>query len=1135
MSFFSSAVRLIRRKGMKDSQDTIKVTDNAEFSESEKSLELDFSLRNYAKESFSVLIVHPLSACMHKILRASSFVITGVLVGGLIALISCLITLQFGSVENTVISAYLLNKIEEMLPDTDLSIKSAMLQWNSDVGSVEISLNKVRFDDFFIPKVTILPNYTESFKQQRFVADTISVIKPKISLDIANDFKTVSINPNLLKGGNNKAFFEPLSSLKEIKDGLIGTNNNALIKVINADVSIAENGLRWNLRNLYCEHKLGEDLPRVIDFCSILPGQQYSSSVRVVKTVNKLGYDLKINSLNPAVVYDSFISRGTPLEAFLPLIQGYNLPVSGDIKLELNPNKTLKECYFNLIAANGSIRIPNRNTLALNLGKRIDNGSVSGTIYGNRMNIDSINVSYGNSGVQLTGLSIPLINFHFLDVANVDGTLSLTNVNLKEMHTILPPNISKSIVPIFHNYLPGFRLDLLKFDLKGAIAFGDRISDERLSVSQGIFKIHDAKIPVGSHIATKVDATGVVKNDGLDIKISNAIFGNTKVNSGIFFISNQDNSWIGKVNADIPIMDISTYATEFSDRLASLPLNKLGIKGMAKVDLKLVRVVGDKLEGQSLPFRMVEGDGTISSEDNAKQLKLSWNEHGLSAIADVNNGKNSTHFKIEEDFANGAGISNFRCKGNSEFLAEFIPFAAQSLRGDFDMKLINSWDSKGETADIVVDLKNAALNLPVIGNVKTAEESGRFSTHIRKYPDRILLSKIVLDTPKTKISGQITTDTNWNVTECVVDNIVMDGISAKANILKKNDNKAIISLVGDSFDANKLLRLFGQARKNMKLVTYLNIKELSFNDNRVKNVKGTLDILGGKIVNGACIGIIGESTIALNTKDIKNSTDYLLSISASNAGDFIKTLGIGDSINGGNINFVLKSSRISADGSMAGAFEINNFLVKNNPQLTKLISLSSPNYLTGTDLVVGINTCTGSIISTNGKIKIENCKAIGPTIAVSLDGEYDRVNDDWKVSGLLLPMSSINAQNMSGHLAANFGVTGSYWNPSVSVSTPKFVPNDTLSELFGNMIPQLNNMNYININNTGETGNVIPISDVKDPYSQEAFDRVVTPASSPTASVPAKKKVRKIKSRDKKFGVTINRGLKSENTVDMGE
>lgn len=83
-----------------------------------------------------------------------------------------------------------------------------------------------------------------------------------------------------MKGGNNKAIFEPLSSFKEIKDSLVGTNNNALIKVLNSDVSI-ENSLLWNLWNLYYEHKLGEDLPIVIDFYSVLSGQQYSSSVRL--------------------------------------------------------------------------------------------------------------------------------------------------------------------------------------------------------------------------------------------------------------------------------------------------------------------------------------------------------------------------------------------------------------------------------------------------------------------------------------------------------------------------------------------------------------------------------------------------------------------------------------------------------------------------------------------------------------------------------------------------------------------------------------------------------------------------------------------------------------------------------------
>ena len=45
------------------------------------------------------------------------------------------------------------------------------------------------------------------------------------------------------------------------------------------------------------------------------------------------------------------------------------------------------------------------------------------------------------------------------------------------------------------------------------------------------------------------------------------------------------------------------------------------------------------------------------------------------------------------------------------------------MKGDFDMKLTKLWISKGETVDIIIDLKNASLNLPVIGNVKTAEEA----------------------------------------------------------------------------------------------------------------------------------------------------------------------------------------------------------------------------------------------------------------------------------------------------------------------------------------------------------------------------------------------------------------------------
>lgn len=1125
MSFLSNAVRLIRNKGMKDSQENLAATDSTENSVmSGESIELDFSFRNYAKESFSVLIVHPVSACMQKILRACSSVITGVLVGGLVALIACLIALQFGSVENTVISAFLLNKIENVLPDNDLIIKSAMLQWNSDEGAVEIDFKKVRFDNFVIPRISVLPDYSESFRQKRLVARVVSIVKPRIVLDVTNDFKTVLVNPNMVNGGSNKAYFESIKNIEAMKDFMLDNMTaDGKVRLLNTDMTISENKIDWRLKNLFAEYDVKSDKLTKIVFSSKLPRQKYTSDIKVEQNADG-SYDATLNSVNPSVIYNAFVKRNTPIEKVLPIIKGYNLPVSGNLNVVLNENEALKKCTFNLVAASGSIKLPNRNTLSLNLGKRIDNGTVTGTIQNNKLNINAMSLFYGNSEVQLTGITVPLKGFKMLDTANINGTLSLTNINLKEVYTMLPSDMSRSIIPIFKDYLPGFRLDSLKFDLKGDISFGNDTHMEKLAVSHGVFKIHDAKIPVDNKIMTNVDAVGTIKADGVDVKVSNAIFGDTKVNSGVFFISNDDNSWIGRANVDVPIKNVAKYANEFSDKVGSLPLDKLNLNGLAKLDLKIVRIAGQNNETR--PFKLLEGDGVLVSSNNKNSVKISWNENKLSANVEVGDLKknDSIALKVEEDFGNKSGYSEVTCNGESKFLSSLMPFMADNLSGNFKLKAQTSWDAVGEDMDVQINLKNANMVIPVIGHVKSQADDGKFSTHIHVYPDRIALSKINLDTPMTKLTGQLTADSDWNVTECVIDNIKMDGMSAQVSLLKKDENKTIVSLVGDSFDATKLLALYGKADAGVKFVTYLNLKNLSlFNGNSISNVKGTVEVLDGRVVKGACIGVIGDSTLALNTEDMKSGNDYLISISASNAGDFLKTVGISESISGGTINFVVKSSKVGS-GALSGAFEMSNFLVKNNPQLTKLISLSSPNYLMGSDIVVGFNTCTGNISITDDQIRLKDCRAIGPTIAISMKGNYDRVNDDLNVKGLLLPMMSANNQGNS-RLAANFGVVGSYWNPNLSVSTSKFISNDALFDTFGDSIPMLNSDGFIGreINDT-----IVPISsDIQDPYDQNAFDKVAL--EEPVRKV---KKNQKAKKSDKRFGVTVRRGVKS---IDMGE
>ena len=195
MSFFSSAVKLIR--GNKKNSKDIDVQNNNPIV-TEDSFERDFSLRDYAKESFSVLIVRPLSSCIMKIIRVTSLGITGIIAGLIIALLSIGIFLQFGSVENTVVSSIVLSQFEKFFPDTDLSMKSAMLRWNPEEKALEIDMRKVRLDDLAFPRVSILPDYAQSFKQHRFVTKSVSIVNPKIDLEI-ND-KSISFNPNLEKG-----------------------------------------------------------------------------------------------------------------------------------------------------------------------------------------------------------------------------------------------------------------------------------------------------------------------------------------------------------------------------------------------------------------------------------------------------------------------------------------------------------------------------------------------------------------------------------------------------------------------------------------------------------------------------------------------------------------------------------------------------------------------------------------------------------------------------------------------------------------------------------------------------------------------------------------------------------------------
>jgi hypothetical protein len=1085
---------------------------------------------------------------MWKITRGISFVITGILCGASIAVVICCVLMQFGTIENSLIGTIISRPFERMFPDLDISIRSAMFQWNSEHGTFEISLRKVRADDVVIPRVSIIPNYLESIRQLKFVPGIVSVVNARIKGIISDDYKSLSVRSNMETNTENSAYFDPVAAVGGINAVL---DKNTIIKFINADVSIADNrNITWNLKNFYSEYEVGAKLPRVLSFSSVMPGTEHSATVKMQRVLenNNVFHDVTLDSMNPFSIYSTFANKNTLFNEWISLLEGYDLPVSGTLRLKYHKGN-LSSCRFDLTASVGTVRLLGQNSLALTLGKKIDNGSISGTIQPNRVDIDALDVSYGDSGVKLTNINVPLKNFLPKSYGGINGTLSVTNIGMQGMETILPENISKTVVPTFRNCLPGFRLESFKVDLNGPISFGKEIPKGQLAIGKGMFKISDARIPIGSDTITNIDAVGTVTDDGLDIKLLNAKLKSTSVNGGSFFLSNKDNSWTGKINVVFPLKDVSNYAPEVSNKLSTLPLDKLNIKGTANLDMKLVRLDSDKKTKSGLPFRIVECEGELCSTDNKKKIFVRWNSNNLDLKGDVSNGNdNSLKVNVKENLVAKTGTANFELDCTSDFLRSLLPMAPKWISGNVALRIDNSWDKGKEVFDIIADLRGTSFDIPIIGSVKLPMDDGTFKATVTKTGDLLNFSNLVLETNYTKISGKIITNLSGDIIRCSLNTFNINGCSTRMSISREKDSSYLLSLLGDSIDMSRLSSPQEmQAKSPSSLFAYVDLREIILSPYRkLKNVKGNIRICNGSIVGGECVALYGNAaTLALSAKPADGSLDGVIMISASDAGELMKYLGVSDCMSGGTLNASFKSS--SKSTFLSGGFEMNNFLVTNSDTLKKLIYLSSPNMVLGNDLSFGCNSFVGRLIASKDRLEIKSGRILSPMMSFTIDATYNRRKDEINATGLSLPMSSFikNSRNGKGAFVGEYKGTGRLSSPSIAVKTLKFMEYDTVEYIFGKMLPTLEPSGEIDskyVQQDNEDGEkveprekmVAPIeSEEDDPFVTEAFDAPLgknLDDDDKTASKvvePIKQHVR-TRTVDKKTGVIITRGSKSD-------
>ncbi|MDR2794949.1 MAG: hypothetical protein LBB12_04180 [Holosporaceae bacterium] len=1013
-----------------------------------------------------------------KVIKGISFAIIGIVAGSVCSLILCIVLLQFGSLENTVLSSIVEKHFEEVMPDSDLSIKTASLQWNSDHKAFEINLKRVRIDDFVIPNIAIIPDYLESLRRQRFVTRSVSLINAKIKIDIADNLSSVSLSIGSERGAGKSAVLKPVSELCDLTKIL---DENVVVSFVSADVVIAENGVIYTPQNLYCEYLVGQRAPRLLSFSIVLPHMPYRSEISIEKEEKIEGnvYDVKINSLNPHSIYHVLLGRDTPFNRLLPLIEGYNLPLSGVLKFRYDGNRLL-DCTFNLSASAGTIRLLKNDSLALVLGKKIDSGNVSGTITTDKLLLDNLSILYGNSGIGMTNISVPMNDFVTSGAPSVNGLLSLTNINIREMCSILPENVCKNITQLLKNCLPVFKMESFQIDLDGPLCLKEDSSDKKLKVGTGIFKIKDAKISIGDDLITNVNATGSITNDGLEMQLSGAKLRSWRLNNGTLFLSRKDNSWKSEMNIR-----------------------------MAKN--------GASLENDASQNKdEIEGDINVPMDQNL-----------------VNTQKPT---QVAFDIV---------CK--SDCVKKLFAIMPQYLNGNIMLTINNSYDGQKELFALTADLKSATVALPLFGVVKQIDEEGTFKVNIAQVNDNLECSDLQFSSANTQIAGKLCANMNWNIKKCSFNKFDITGCSAKLTLQQKDVNHFSLSILGDSLNACKFTPIVDLLDKDISLSTYVNLREVVLSPYRkLNNVKGNIEISHNSIVGGTGIAVYRENaTLALSIKPVNKSSDSLISISASDAGEFLRYIGISDCLSGGTLNIVFKlpDGKI-AEGPLSGGFEIADFVFANCESLNKLVSLSSPIVVPKEGLSLGCNFFMGNVIISEDILALKGGRVVSPSMAFTLDVNYDRKKDDFTIKGLSLYLASlINNNNLNGVFASEYKGTGSIYSPSISVKAMKFVTYDELGNIFGNILPtptssvkkipkyQRQNVTMLSQRNARS-----------DPFASRAFDeeqKNIRPMDSESNDDDDnivvhknkknnEKKIVKYRIIDRKTGVVINRGAQKK-------
>ena len=440
-------------------------------------------------------------------------------------------------------------------------------------------------------------------------------------------------------------------------------------------------------------------------------------------------------------------------------------------------------------------------------------------------------------------------------------------------------------------------------------------------------------------------------------------------------------------------------------------------------------------------------DGTLDFFANKKGLEIKGNAKVKNLLVQV-----EFSGPIVEDDAKFLEI-DFSL---SEKALEMLPddFSDIKISGSAPAKLyLKFLESKKVKFELTSSLNGVELSYPPIGWVKEMKDEAELRVS-GSLGDEVVIEDIFLSSPDLALVGSALRKKDEKFSLNFEKLALKDVFDLKLII----NNDGALDITGGQLNLQEFLKLplvTSPSEKSAPLSIYLDELKL-YEKQGITRFTAALDSTGKGEFSGSL-----NDLASFSGKLERVRSGFNMRAVSNNAGSFIRALGAAKAADGGTAQ--LNLSHLESSPGMEGKLKFKNIRLRNMPALLELLDAISIvgliDQLQGPGLV--LNEIEADFINLPDQIKFEQASAFGPSIGISLEGYYDKTNNNLNMQGVLSPLYVVNAigsiftRKGEGLLGFNYRLKGNARKPEVLVNPLSIFTPAIFREIFRRPVPNL--------------------------------------------------------------------------------